>query len=156
MLDGQQRVTSIFASFQTELPRPEADEWTEIYFDYRATADPQDSSFFALREEEADPDRFFPVRVLFDSSEYRKATEGVDAEFVSHIDDLQSRIKEALIPVELLRTDDRAKVAIVFLSELRFVLEIAPPPWVRVASDRVELRPTREQSTRHRNWGSHR
>lgn len=42
VLDGQQRVTSIFASFQTELPRPEADEWTEIYFDYRVQTDPQD------------------------------------------------------------------------------------------------------------------
>jgi hypothetical protein len=114
VLDGQQRVTSIFASFQTELPRPEADEWTEIYFDYRVQADPQDSSFFALRNEEADPSRFFPVRVLFDSTEYRQATERVDAEFVPHIDDLQSKIKESLIPIELLRTDDRAKVAIVF------------------------------------------
>jgi hypothetical protein len=114
VLDGQQRVTSIFASFQTELPRPKSDEWTEIYFDYQAKPDPQDSSFFALSEAEADPDRFFPVRVLFDSTEYRKATENVDPERVPHIDDLQSRIKEALIPIELLRTDDRAKVAIVF------------------------------------------
>src|ERR1044072_998177 len=114
VLDGQQRVTSIFASFQTELPRPQADRWINIYFDYRAKADPQDSSFFALADDEAYPDRFLPVRVLFDSAEYRKATENVDADLLPHIDDLQSRIKEALIPVELLRTDDRAKVAIVF------------------------------------------
>jgi hypothetical protein len=114
VLDGQQRVTSIFASFQTELPRPQADQWTDIYFDYRAKPDPQDSSFFALGDNEADPDRFFPLRVLFDSAEYRKATENVDSDLVPRIDDLQSRIKEALIPVELLRTDDRAKVAIVF------------------------------------------
>lgn len=40
VLDGQQRVTSIFASFQTELTRPPAEEWTEIYFDYRAAPDP--------------------------------------------------------------------------------------------------------------------
>lgn len=114
VLDGQQRVTSIFASFQTELPRPEADVWTDIYFDYRAKPDPQDSNFFALSEDEADPDRFFPISVLFDSTEYRKATENVDSDLVPYIDDLQSRIKEALIPIEVLRTDDRAKVAIVF------------------------------------------
>jgi hypothetical protein len=82
--------------------------------DYRTTPDPQDSSFFALSKDEADPDQFFPVRVLFDSAEYRKATENVDPDLVPHVDDLQSRIKEALIPIELLRTDDRAKVAIVF------------------------------------------
>jgi len=114
VLDGQQRVTSIFAAFQTELPRPANGDWTDIYFDYRAPEDPQDPSFFALSEREADPDRFFPVRVLFDSTEYRLATEKVDKALVGDIDRLQSRIKEALIPVELLRTEDRAKVAIVF------------------------------------------
>lgn len=114
VLDGQQRVTSIFASFQTVLPRPSEDGWTEIYFDYKAKPDPQNPNFFALATAEAKPDRFFPVRVLFDSAAYRAATEKVDPAYISHIDDLQSRIKEALIPIELLRTDDRAKVAIVF------------------------------------------
>lgn len=114
VLDGQQRVTSIFASFQTELTRPPAEEWTDIYFDYRAAPDPQDSSFFALTEQEAAPDRFFPVRVLFDSTAYRTATEALDKDVLQNIDELQSRIKEVMLPVELLRTDDRAKVAIVF------------------------------------------
>lgn len=114
VLDGQQRVTSIFASFQTDLPRPSGSEWNEIYFDYRAKPDPQESNFFALADDDVDTQRFFPIRVLFDSAKYRKATEKVAAQFVNHIDDLQARIKEALIPVELLRTDDRAKVAIVF------------------------------------------
>ncbi len=58
VLDGQQRVTSIFASFQPELPRPSGDAWTDIYFDYRTTPAPQDSSFFALPSNEADPDQF--------------------------------------------------------------------------------------------------
>jgi hypothetical protein len=114
VLDGQQRVTSMFATFQTELPRPGGEAWTDIYFDYRAPADPQDSNFFALSKEEADPGQFFPMSVLFDSAAYRAATETVDADLIPHIDDLQSRIKEALIPIEILRTDDRAKVAIVF------------------------------------------
>src|SRR4051794_27697355 len=85
VLDGQQRVTSIFASFQTDLPRPEAEEWTDIYFDYRTPPDPQDSSFFALSKDEARLSQFFPVRVLFDSTEYRKATERVDPDLVPHI-----------------------------------------------------------------------
>jgi hypothetical protein len=114
VLDGQQRVTSLFAAFQTELPRPPASEWTDIYFDYLSEPDPQDANFFALDAGEADPARFFPVSVLFDSTAYRSATETVDPAYLPHLDDLQSKIKEALIPVELLRTDDRAKVAIVF------------------------------------------
>ena len=114
VLDGQQRVTSIFASFQTELPRPAPEEWTEVYFDYVADPDPQDTSFFALPDSEATPDRYFPVRVLFNTTEYRKATEALDPDAIRRIDDLQARIKEALLPVEVLTTDDRATVAIVF------------------------------------------
>lgn len=114
VLDGQQRVTSIFASFQTELTRPLEGEWTDIYFDFRATPDPQDPVFYALDEEEADSDRYFPVAVLFDSVRYREATETLPKDIVPIVDDLQSRIKEARIPVEILQTDDRAKVAIVF------------------------------------------
>jgi hypothetical protein len=114
VLDGQQRVTSIFATFQTDLPRPAETDWMDIYFDYRSDVDPQDSSFFALAAKDADPDRFFPMSVLFDSVNYREATSRVDAQFVPIIDDLQSRIKETLLPIQLLRTDDRATVAIVF------------------------------------------
>ncbi len=114
VLDGQQRVTSIFATFQTELPRPSTDDWVDIYFDYRVEPDPQDSAFFALAPEDADPNHFFPVSVVFDSVAYRAATAVIPAEFIPTIDDFQSRIKETIIPVQLLRTDDRATVANVF------------------------------------------
>jgi hypothetical protein len=113
VLDGQQRVTSIFATFQTDLARPGSERWTDIFFDYRSESDPQESSFFALTEDEADPDRFFPLSMLY-STAYREKTESIVKEFLPRIDELQTRIKEALLPVELLRTDDRAKVAIVF------------------------------------------
>lgn len=114
VLDGQQRVTSIFASFQTELERPPESDWTDIYFDFLAEQDPQDSMFFPLAASEADPERYFPVKVLFSSVEYRQATEAVPKEYLTRIDDLQSRIKETLVPVQVLQTEDRATVAIVF------------------------------------------
>jgi hypothetical protein len=114
VLDGQQRITSIFACFQTDLPRPDDSEWIDIYFDYQRPVDPQDSNFFALPTDQADPTRFFPVAVLFDTTAYRAATQHLSTATVEKIDNLQSRLKEALIPIELMRTDDRAKVAIVF------------------------------------------
>jgi hypothetical protein len=114
VLDGQQRVTSIFACFQTELPRPDQTDWVDVYFDFVADPDPQDSAVFALQAGDADPGRFFPVKVLFDSVEYRAACESVPPQFIPKVDEFQARIKETLLPVQILRTNDRATVANVF------------------------------------------
>ena len=114
VLDGQQRLTSIFTCFQTVLPPPNESDRADIYFDYQRPVDPQDSNFFALPIDQADSARFFPVAALFDTIAYREATRGLDAEVVEKIDRLQSQLKETMVPVELLRTNDRAKVAIVF------------------------------------------
>ncbi len=114
VLDGQQRVTSIFASFQTEIPKPGEDEWTRIYFDYRAEPDAQDPLFFPLPSDEVDLERHFPIDVIFDSTAYRDACRFVPEDHLGVVDDFQAKIKETLIPLQILTTDDRAKVAIVF------------------------------------------
>ncbi len=79
ILDGQQRATSIFGVFQTSfLPIAGADiAWTRIYFDLGADATAQESRFFCLSDEEVDPKRHIPMRILFDSAEYRKFTQGL-------------------------------------------------------------------------------
>lgn len=51
VLDGQQRITSIFGVFQSDLPAQGDDSWTHIYFDMDAKADLQESQFLALEEE---------------------------------------------------------------------------------------------------------
>ncbi len=48
VLDGQQRLTSIFGVFQTELVPTEDAPWTKIYFDLRAEDDLQESQFLVL------------------------------------------------------------------------------------------------------------
>ena len=115
VLDGQQRLTSIFTVFQTEL-KPEINpEWTEIYFDLEAGENPQDSVFVALEKvEEAERHRYFPMRVLFDSVGYRANTEHLNKEKISIIDKLQEKFKEVTIPVQILKSEDRSIVAIVF------------------------------------------
>lgn len=47
VLDGQQRLTSLFTTFQRELDAGEADPdvWLPIYYDFEAQADAQDSAF---------------------------------------------------------------------------------------------------------------
>ncbi len=113
VLDGQQRITSLFSVFQSEL-EPNQDNWVDIYFDMLAEENIQESLFLPLEDNEVDYDRHFPVNVLFDTVEYRKATKGLDENLVLKIDNLQAKFKEYLIPNEIFESDDRNNVAIVF------------------------------------------
>ena len=116
VLDGQQRLTSIFGVFQTEItPSADADtSWTKIYYDFEAERDFQESQFQALSEGEADPARYFPISTFFDSVSYRAATQHLIEDRIREIDAVQAIFKEAIIPTQLIETDDRAKIAIVF------------------------------------------
>ncbi len=115
VLDGQQRLTSIFTVFQTELAAAENPDWTDIYFDLDATGNPQDSFFEAIPSNvEFDKSRYFPMNVLFDSVKYRAATALLKPEKVAVVDKLQEKFKEVSIPVQLLKSEDRSIVAIVF------------------------------------------
>lgn len=114
VLDGQQRITSIFGVFQTELsPIGNANAF-EIYFDYSIAADAQEPQFFALQGGDVDVNKHFPLNTLFDSVKYRAATAKLSEKVIQIIDKLQSVFKEARIPVQILETEDRSKVAIVF------------------------------------------
>jgi hypothetical protein len=113
VLDGQQRLTSLFSVFQTEL-QPQSKEWVDVYFDMLAQESVQESLFLALEPSEVDLSRHFPVNTLFDTVAYRKATNEFKDEALERLDDLQSRFKEYLIPNEVFESDDQNKVAIVF------------------------------------------
>ena len=58
--------------------------------------------------------KHFPIKTLFDSVEYRKATESLEDERKAEIDKLQETFKEISIPMQLMETDDKSIVAIVF------------------------------------------
>jgi len=62
VLDGQQRITSIFGVFQSQVDAFSKEVWTNVYFDYRANTNAQESQFTALDESEADPNRYFLLR----------------------------------------------------------------------------------------------
>lgn len=113
VLDGQQRLTSLFSVFQTEI-EPDSEEWVDIYFDLNAEENIQESLFFGLYPKEVDSNRHFPVKTLFDTVAYRKSTEELSDEKVVKVDDLQSRFKEYLVPNEVFESDDQNTVAIVF------------------------------------------
>jgi hypothetical protein len=116
ILDGQQRATSIFGVFQTELTAPNGEDTSpfEIYFDLHATAGIQDSNFVYLPEEEFDPDRFFPLRLIFNPPAYRNFLKNMDESISEKVDRLYQQFNHARIPVQTFSSDDRAAVAIVF------------------------------------------
>ncbi|KAA0068260.1 DUF262 domain-containing protein [Rhodanobacter sp. T12-5] len=115
VLDGQQRLTSIFTVFQTELEPELSSDWADIYFDLEAGQNPQDSAFLAIGADgEVDKNRHFPMNVLFDSVRYRANTEHLKPEQIALVDRLQEKFKEVSIPVQVLKSEDRSIVAIVF------------------------------------------
>jgi len=128
VLDGQQRVTSLFMTFQTELDRPHNTEFPDIYFDLSVQPTVQQSQFVALAAGDVDPSVHFPLRTLFDSAEYRRATDAFrdNAAHLKVVDDLHSRFKEAMVPVQAIETEDRATVAIVFERINRLGVALSP------------------------------
>ena len=114
VLDGQQRVTSIFGVFQTELDHQEDDDWKDIYFDLSQEDDVQESQFLALDDSEVDEAKHFPLNCLFDTAEYRRRTRPMTDDLANKIDGVQAAFKEAKIPVQSFRTEEKDKVAIIF------------------------------------------
>lgn len=116
ILDGQQRVTSLFGVFQTDATLSNAPLWTRVFFDLASTENAQDSSFVALEDDQIDPQRHFPIACFFDPKKYRDETSKYtsNAVLLEKIDSIQTRFKEAQIPVQTITTEDKTAVAIVF------------------------------------------
>lgn len=114
VLDGQQRITSIFGVFQSRVDAFSQEDWTNVYFDYRASADAQESQFTALNESEVDPNRYFLLRNFFNTVAYRRATASLDDEVLELLDQVQDVFRQTRIPIQMLSTDDKTMVAIVF------------------------------------------
>lgn len=113
VLDGQQRITSIFATFQSEMNKNPKSKWVDIYFDIEAKPNAQDSQFIATNDKNP-PANLIPLRVLFDVTQYGKLIRTLTDEQAGIIDDLQTRFKEASIPVETVETEEHSKIAIIF------------------------------------------
>jgi len=123
VLDGQQRITSIFSVFQTEL-QPVGEKWPEIYFNIISDNDYQESLFSP--QDKPDLDKHFPLSCLFDPVKYRQATDrfAQSPEVLRVIDNLQARFKEVAIPIQILTTEERSSVAIVFERINRLGMEL--------------------------------
>jgi len=126
VLDGQQRLTSIFSTFQTSLQPTEADVglWLPIYYDFSSQQDAQESRFVALQPDEADPIHYFPLNVFLEPVAFSKATATLAETQHEEIVKVQQRFLEALLPVQTFESEDRTSVAIVFERVNRMGIEL--------------------------------
>jgi hypothetical protein len=114
VLDGQQRITSILGVFATDLPKTDAVEWKDIYFDMEVDDDTQSSQFLALDPDEVEPSRHFPLNIIFDSVAYRQETQGFGTTLAERLDELKKRFQQAQLPFSMVETEEKPKIAIVF------------------------------------------
>ncbi|QIZ71943.1 DUF262 domain-containing protein [Oxynema aestuarii] len=114
VLDGQQRITSIFGIFQNTLSPEENQEtnWTNLFFEIES----EDTVPFKYLEdsENYDTNKFFPLKYVFNSSKYRKATRSLDEDLAEKIDGLVDRFQKARIPIERFENEEKKYVATVF------------------------------------------
>lgn len=126
ILDGQQRITAIFRTFQTEVPSPEEgdDDWLPIFYDFEAISGVQEPQFVALANSDAEVGRHFPLNSFFEPREFHQQCSELSDQRQKEIYDVQSRFAGSLIPIERFETSDRASVAIVFERVNRMGVEL--------------------------------
>lgn len=114
MLDGQQRITSIFGIFQNFLTAEDGEttEWTDLFFEINS----EDSIPFKYLEDVTnyDPTKFFPLKYVFDIRNYMKVTRDLDDSLAEQIGELYERFTKATIPVERFKSEEPKYVATVF------------------------------------------
>lgn len=114
VLDGQQRITSIFGIFQTSLNPEDSEEtnWTELFFELNSK---ESIPFVYLDDPKSyDNNKYFPLKYVFDSPKYRQTTRNIDEKLAKQIDNLVERFTRARIPVERFESEEREYVATIF------------------------------------------
>lgn len=116
VLDGQQRITSIFSVFQTEISLDSSSkyDWLDIYFDLDTAGEEWDSSFLALEPSAVDAARHFPLKLIFDDKKFFPYLKSLSELHQERAIGLQSRFKEIQIPYELVERDQHEEIALIF------------------------------------------
>lgn len=114
VLDGQQRITSLFSAFQTDLAPTNNYEWLDIYFDFDASDDIQESKFVALSSSDIVTNKHFPIAVLFDAGKFYTEVSKLDQEKREIILKVQQMFQEYTLPAQEFETDSKESIAIVF------------------------------------------
>ena len=114
VLDGQQRLTSIFSVFQTSLTSESSTETFDIYFDLHAPEGALEDQFVAMIEPGGDISRYFPLRAIFDTTRFFEIASKLSAEHQSKVVELQRRFQEFQLNLDLIEFENKDEIAIIF------------------------------------------
>jgi hypothetical protein len=115
VLDGQQRLTSLFGVFQTSLTPKQDGEAFEVYFDLAANEGVLEDQFVAATDEELPPaSSLFPLRLLFDPARFAQATRDLPEPDLKRVVELQRRFQEFKINSEVIEFKEREQIAMIF------------------------------------------
>ena len=114
VLDGQQRLTSLFGVFQTILTPSAEIEHFEIYYDLEAQEGALENQFVAVDINSKIPETIFPLRLLFDPAQFAQRTRNLSDTTLKRVVDLQRRFQESQIKNEVIEFEDREQIAMIF------------------------------------------
>jgi hypothetical protein len=111
VLDGQQRITSLFGVFQNSLNPKEGSESFNVYFDLEANDGALEDQFLVLSDSSPISDRFFSLRLLFNPSQFALKTRDLCTTDLDRIVELQRRFQEFQLRARLsnLRRENRSQ-----------------------------------------------
>ncbi|MFE6965657.1 DUF262 domain-containing protein [Agromyces sp. NPDC057679] len=126
VLDGQQRITSLFATFQNGIAGDDEDPevWLPIYYDFDAKEDAQDPQFVALPHDKVLDGRHFPLKTFFHPVNFSRSAQSLPEDRYEEIVTVQQKFVAADIPVQTFESEDRTSVAIVFERVNRLGVEL--------------------------------
>lgn len=114
VLDGQQRLTSIFSVFQTTLTAKSSTEAFDIYFDLQAPDGALEDQFVSIFEPGADPSRYFPLRAVFDTARFFEIANTLPTEYKKKVVELQRRFQEFQLSLDVIEFENKDEIAIIF------------------------------------------
>ncbi|MCQ8783685.1 GmrSD restriction endonuclease domain-containing protein [Mangrovibrevibacter kandeliae] len=114
VLDGQQRLTSIFSVFQTTLSGKSSTEAFDIYFDLQAPEGALEDQFVSIFEPGSDPSRYFPLRAIFDTATFFEIASGLSSDNKNKVVELQRRFQEFQLNLDVIEFENKDEIAIIF------------------------------------------
>lgn len=114
VLDGQQRLTSLFGVFQTFLQPTQKTDNFEIFFDVNAPEGALEEQFVAYPSNEDVSPHYFPLRLIFDPTPFALKTRELASEPLKRVVELQRRFQETQLKNDIIEFDDREQIAMIF------------------------------------------
>ncbi len=113
VLDGQQRVTSIFGVFCFDLEKEDTDEYDSSIFDI--VYDIEEKQFLS-NEDVEEGKKYLPLKLIFDNFSFNNFIRNNDlnAEETASIVDLQSLFQNYELPLVTIKKRDKSEVGIIF------------------------------------------